>query len=324
MITESTISSLSVYLTDFCNLNCKHCFLKASPQGKKHLDWNQIKTVLDYYRQQNYQIVEFTGGEACLSPFIRQAVVYARKIGFPFVGINTNGVSPDVINTFNPQELDKISFSLDGATAATHDKIRGKDSFKKTLATISQAIKLGFNSEVIFTINRYNLHQVKTIIKLLDQAGVTKLSFNFVSPIGNARRNTDILITPQQWVKARHQVESVKDLKNLTLRFPLMFVTKKEYQEMIPKGYQCILPNSSKTEIRPDGNIFHCCLTIENPRVVGGRIHNQQIVLDKEQEINFIKKHYHHACPARIPQTTSSLIPICVYYKKIIEPTSLS
>lgn len=319
---ESTILSLSIYLTDVCNLNCKHCFLKASPRGKQHLSWEQIKTTLDYYRQQNCQIVEFTGGEACLSPFVRRAVTYARKIGYPSIGINTNGITSKVIDLFSPQELDKITFSLDGATPNIHDIIRGQGSFKKTIATINQAITLGFNVEVIFTVNRYNQNQTKTIVQLLDKMKVTKLSFNYISPIGNAQQNPDVLLSPKDWIKVRSRIESINNLKFLTIRYPPMFVSKTEYNTMITQGYHCVLANASKNEVRPDGNIYHCCLTVENPQVVGGHAKNNHIILDKKEEINYLELHYNSPCPARVQSPSPDLIPICVYYKKIIEPQS--
>lgn len=321
MKTEPTILSLSVYLTNLCNLRCKHCFLRASPEGKNHLTWKQIKTVLDYYRSHNYQIVEFTGGEACLSPYIRRAVTYARQIGFPSVGINTNAVTTKAIDLFSPAELDKITVSLDGVNSQTHDLIRGEGAFERTMATIRRAIDKGFNVETIFTVNSYNQGDILKVIRLLDSIGVSKLSLNYVSPIGNAKDNSQILISPEQWVKIRQKIEKVNKLKNLTIRYPLMFVTPSELKEMKTQGYHCILTNSSKTEIRPDGNVYHCCLTVEEPKVVGGQIKNSKIIIDNKKEINFLQQHPNHPCPARTYLTSKKLIPVCVYYKKLVEPS---
>lgn len=255
-----------------------------------------------------------------MSPHIRKAVSYARSVGFPNIGINSNAITPQVFSIFNPQELDKVTISLDGASAATHDKIRGVGSFDKTMESINIGLKKGFNVEVIYTVNKYNQSEIAKIIQLLDQLEVNKLSFNYVSPLGNARNHTDILISPEEWIEARQKIESTKNLKHLSLRFPLMFATPKEYQSLVEQGYQCLLPNTTKTEIRPDSKIYHCCLTAENPNIDGGHIENSRIIFDKEKEINFLKKNYSFACPARPCSLDQNLIPICVYYKKIIEP----
>jgi hypothetical protein len=98
-----------------------------------------------------------------------------------------------------------------------------------------------------------------------------------------------------------------------------MFVTRTEYKKMLTQGYHCILADASKSEIRPNGQIHHCCLTVENPCVIGGQIQNNKIVLDKKEEINFLKQNYRFACPARITLPSPDLIPVCVYYKRVIE-----
>ncbi|MFA6250042.1 MAG: radical SAM protein [Candidatus Shapirobacteria bacterium] len=323
MRTESTILSLAIYLTDKCNLHCKHCFLKASPRKAHGLDWNKVKTILKYYRRQNYQIVEFTGGEACLSPLLQKSVNLANKLNYPYIGINSNGITTKVIDSFNPTNIYKITYSLDGASPKTHDFIRGKGTYAKTMSTIKKSISRGFRTEIIFTVNKVNQSEIKKVILLLDKIGVAKLSFNCISPIGNANENPSLLITPQEWVKARKQIEKTKNLKNLTIRFPLMYATPSEFDHLVKDGYQCLLANSAKAEIHPDSHIYHCCLTIENPKISCGKVQDRTIIFDKSSEIRFLNHRSQSPCPARLDQTCDNFIPICVYYKKVIQPSNL-
>ncbi|RLC34474.1 hypothetical protein DRH14_02920 [Candidatus Shapirobacteria bacterium] len=283
--------TLYLYLCDTCNLNCKHCFLQASPHKKQFISWNQIVQALQYYRQKNYSILKLTGGEASLSPFIKKTVLYAKQIGYTRVEISSNGTTPAIlslIDYFKPQQVNKFVFSLDGATSEINDYIRGQGSFKKTIYAIKKAIKKQFQVEIVFTVNQKNIHQVKKLVYFLDNLKVNRISFNCISNMGNAKQHPNILITPQQWVEARHKIEQIGQPKHTSLRYPLMFVTPQEYKQLLQKDYHCLIKDYDKVEIRPNGNIFNCCLLGDQPQLKSGKIFENKVVFDKSNIKNFL------------------------------------
>lgn len=70
-------------------------------------------------------------------------------MGFSSITIDTNGyLFNDILFKTKPEEVDLISFSLDGATRSTNDLIRGEDCYDTCISGIRKAIKLGFNVNI--------------------------------------------------------------------------------------------------------------------------------------------------------------------------------
>lgn len=311
---------ISIYLTNQCNLCCKHCFIEGNPRNNDFLSWMQIKNILEYFHK-NYPTVEFTGGEALLSPYFKDSLILAKKLGY-LTGVSTNGVNQIIIDQFTPKLIDKITYSLDGATAKTHDFLRGKGVFDKCISNIKQAIKKGFRTEVVFTSHKLNIKEIPDTIDLLDAIGVKKMSFNFINNRGNATFNQKILITGQDWIDIRKLISKHHKTKQISLRYPVMFTTHQEFEKLTKnKQYFCRLLNPIKVEVYPDGSIYHCCLEPGYKNLKAGRVTDQKVIINTKNEISFANKYKHLSCP--IYQTGpmytngSKIIPFCVYYKHI-------
>lgn len=319
---------IAIYLTNRCNLSCRHCFLEASPKKNKFLSWKNIKTVLEYFIREGYFRVEFTGGEAIFSPHLKRAILYAKKIGYSSIGVSTNGINPIIFKLTNPKLVNYLVFSLDGANDETHDYIRGSGSFKKFLNNIQAAISKGYLTKIVFTINAKNLDEVPRAIALADKLGVNQMSFNYISFMGNAKNNENLLITPQQWIKTRKQIAKVaKTTQKVTIRFPYRFVTFAEYRHLLEEGYRCFLHNPNKTDIFPGGEAYHCCLFTDSQNISYGHLKNGKFIIDPGNEQSFLLKYPLSPCPAqedeafRLKQKLpKSLLPVCVYLKQIINP----
>src|SRR4030088_1278197 len=89
-------SVLTIDLTNRCNMMCDPCFMDANQVGFVHeLSWEDIKTMLDNaisFKPRGQMSVQFSGGEATLSPYFLDAVRYARKVGYNSVQAATNGI----------------------------------------------------------------------------------------------------------------------------------------------------------------------------------------------------------------------------------------
>jgi len=135
---------IQIDITNACNLRCLHCYHpNHSNQGS--LSLNQWKAILDQYdalvKKLHFrpQII-VCGGEPLLSPLFNPILEHAASLGGEYrLTVLTNGtltqrVDFDLIRRFkNPT----FQISLDGHDAETHDFIRGKGSFQKSLEGIS-------------------------------------------------------------------------------------------------------------------------------------------------------------------------------------------
>lgn len=318
---QAEVKKIAIYLTDKCNLQCKHCFIEGDPKNTDFLTQSQIDTALKYFSKEKYSKVEFTGGEACISPYLVPSLKIAKKLKYN-TGVNTNGTNVHLLDQIKPKLVDKLTFSLDGATAKTNDFLRGKGVFKLCINTIKKAIDMGFYVEAIFTVHKLNYHEITKAIKLLDKIGVKRLSFNFINNRGTAILNQDLLLPPEKWVSSRKIIEKASLNTKMSLRYPILFVTPQEFIEIKKNtNYFCRLLEPVKTEIYPNGNIYHCCFVVGVDDITAGKVTDTKVIMNTAKEIAFAKKYAHLSCPVHEVQklfaTKSKLIPLCLYYKTI-------
>ena len=328
MLTIPQDRHLLIYLTNQCNLNCRHCLLRASPQGSQKLSWLQIKKILSYYKDQDFSGVSFSGGEAIISPHLSKAIKYAQKIGYKAIAVNTNGFNQSIFKKISTSEVDIVNFSIDGATSKTHDYIRGKDTFNACLNSIRKSIQLGFYTRVIVTINQKNYREVIDITKLLDGMKVNRISFSYLTLRGNAKENAHLFITPRQWHKVYQKIVDYKDLNFSEVRIPPLFLTKKEVAKLDhSKDYPCLLRKASRVEVLPDGQIFNCCLLSDDPYYSCGKVNKDDLTINRKHELKLLERYPESFCPVQEFQLSqlnnhnpNRLIPVCLYHRTVISP----
>ena len=97
------IEWLGLSAADFCNLNCKYCFISAKREGTL-LDYSKATTFLEFfsdYARPNTKIT-FTGGEPTIHPRLLDMVDFAQEnFTDPRIVVGTNGVlSERLLNGF--------------------------------------------------------------------------------------------------------------------------------------------------------------------------------------------------------------------------------
>ncbi len=149
---DGSIESLTLQITQQCNLRCKYCPYSGSYYNRKHsnacMNIEIAKKAIDFYIQHSFDRREldigFYGGEPLIQyDMIKEAVEYARKQGEGkkvHFHITTNATLLDMekINFLVKNEF-KIMISLDGPREL-HDKNRmktdGKGSFDKVMENV--------------------------------------------------------------------------------------------------------------------------------------------------------------------------------------------
>lgn len=309
---------LYLHVTKECNLSCKHCFWGLKEKSRKSLTQSQIKTVLRYFHQRYFNSLQITGGEPSLFPQLKQTITLARKEGYSSIGISTNGVLSKILDKLTPLEINNITFGLDGATPKTNDYLREKGHFKKCIRSIKKAVKRGFIVQVVFCLYQKNFREIKKIITLLDHLKVFRLSFNYISPTGNAKKNQKLLLSPLQWINSTEIIEKIKT-KNLSLRFPIRFVYSNK-KNLFTKQ-QCSLKKSSQVFVSPDGEIYSCCLLVGEPNCFEAKIIGKKIAVKQKYLKNNKTEDFN--CPApefsRIKRY-KNIVPVCINQRKIINP----
>ena len=135
---------LWVELTNFCNFNCIMCPNKdLKKKDKGYMDMDLYRKIVDEAREFIFDINLAHRGESLLHPEIVEAIKYAKQSKI-FTRLHTNGsqLTENLAENIIAAELDLISFSFDGYTEETYQKIRVGGNFEKTIENIVRFLEI--------------------------------------------------------------------------------------------------------------------------------------------------------------------------------------
>ncbi len=110
--------------------------------------------------QNGYRRLGFTGGEPTIRPELPKLIALAKKIGYGYVRIQTNGIriaDYDYAKTLADAGLTFVKYSLHGHTAELHDKLVAvPGAFEKNLRSIENLKRLKVGIGVNIVLNQWN------------------------------------------------------------------------------------------------------------------------------------------------------------------------
>jgi radical SAM protein with 4Fe4S-binding SPASM domain len=157
-----------------CNLRCLHCAVDAGQPRPNELSLADWERVVEDLAALECPAVDLMGGEVLLSPLLPQVGALLQKAGIAW-GLLTNGWLLDGRQARSLVDLGCRGFgvSLDGATAATHDELRGRrGSYSRALAAIEVVSRLDLkasNRAVLTSVSTKNLGELDAIGELLSR-----------------------------------------------------------------------------------------------------------------------------------------------------------
>lgn len=247
--------SVIFQVTTKCNLRCKHCFLDHS-RAQKEISLDIIEKILDEVKPYKTDHVSLTGGELFLHTKLQDILSIISRKGFVYRMV-TNGSlfeeNLDLIKRFR-ENLDRICFSIDGATAETHDFIRGKGSFEKVIRAVDICKNLGIRTIVQFTANQRNLNEMGKIMNMALEKKFDQLFINTLIPQvkGSNKVLESLMLTPKQRVSLAKKVIALQDYTNNKIEGTSLLFT------MCRLGC-CRALNLGAISIDVDGNLTFCC-----------------------------------------------------------------
>ncbi|HZP23057.1 MAG TPA: radical SAM protein [Terriglobales bacterium] len=174
-------------VTKGCNLRCIHCRATATelmspndlPTGKA---LNVISQIADF----GNPILVLSGGEPLYRHDIFQLAEYATSRGLR-AALATNGtmVTKDIAQKIKDSGIKRVSISLDGADATTHDAFRGiPGAFEAAIYGMKNLQQLGVSVQINTTIARHNAHQLPEVLTLARSLGADALHTFLLVPVG--------------------------------------------------------------------------------------------------------------------------------------------
>ena len=195
-----------------CNNNCLFCMEEDREARYQRLidqtddDVRRMMTADPDARE-----VMFTSGEPTLHPRLPEFIAMARDLGFPIVGMITNGrrlAHRAYTRKLLESGLNHILVSIHGPDARVHDGLtRAKGSFEQALKGMANLLLLkrefpALKVHTSYVINKRNYKLVREFYDMMLPFGVDQHVFNVMMPEGRGAEFFDQLVVQYKDVAA--------------------------------------------------------------------------------------------------------------------------
>ncbi len=174
-------------VTKGCNLRCIHCRATATElSSPTDLPTRTALDIIDQIAAAFNPILVLSGGEPLFRNDIFQLARHATDKGLR-VALATNGtlVTKAVARMIADSGVKRVSISLDGADAATHDAFRGiPGAFEAALYGFRNLKEIGVSVQINTTVARHNADQLPEILELAKTIGADALHTFLLVPVG--------------------------------------------------------------------------------------------------------------------------------------------
>lgn len=257
-------------ITSACNLRCLQCYNRSKYIGKdpepdvtkiETLTFDEGKMVIDQLTELRVPILNISGGEPLLHQHFWDWAAYARgKI--PALILETNGtlLTRETVERIKKLGFVSINVSIDGATAKSHDYIRGEGTYARTVEGIKHAQAVGLSVAVITTCMNLNYHEVGQIMSNLVRAGVSPKNMRhivtiYIPEIG--RGGEDLEPTPEQQRQLYEDWCNGMGCEWIGGRFPY-WKPRHPAEELHENFWGGCCAGTIQCVIGPDGTVYPC------------------------------------------------------------------
>lgn len=189
-------------LTRSCNLSCAHCRASAGlGPYPGELSTEECFKVIDEIASFSRPVIILTGGEPLLRKDIFEIAEYGKNKGLTMV-MAPNGtlLSAENVAKIIKSGIKRISVSLDGPDAATHDNLRQViGAFNQAVAGIKEAKKAGLEFQINSTITKRNVAQIAEIMDLAVELGARAHHIFLLVPTGRAKDMQSDELSPGEY-----------------------------------------------------------------------------------------------------------------------------
>jgi len=199
--------TLTIAITGACNLTCGHCWVEADPaHTHSHVPRQLLHNTINEHAEMGGWGIRITGGEPLCHPDCGELLSFACSTGLSAVILQTNGVL--ITDTLLKKMLQPIcdrlhlEISLDGATAETHDFVRGTGNFIRIMELLSRLDRNGLSQRttLLFTEMSHNLAEFPQVLQLAEKFNCAGVRAGTLVQGGRARPDTSIVpASPEQY-----------------------------------------------------------------------------------------------------------------------------
>ncbi len=196
------ISSISIDITTYCNLQCLHC-LRDKIAPRKHMPLELVEHILKEMRLVGIREIGLTGGEVGLHPELDKIFSLFNEYRMMFNLVSNGFIFEERMFPLlkKARGLSGVCFSLDGATAGSHDMIRGQGSYARVISSIKACTSKNIPVFVKSIMHKENIKDIAETAFLCASLGVKNLGFIVLTPSPHLIEEK-LLPEPQEYMQA--------------------------------------------------------------------------------------------------------------------------
>lgn len=196
---------LGFSLTQHCNLRCHHC-IRDDVGTVRALPVPLVLQACDDAAALFGSVeASFTGGEPTLHPEWDALVDALRDRGIRYRLVTNGWHMKRLVRSIDRWPPAYVRVSLSGATAATHDAVRGRDSFRRVLMAIALLTSRQVPASLAFLVDRRTRTQLAAAADLAESLGCLRLHYVVSQPVpGTAARGEDL--SAAEWRAIREEI----------------------------------------------------------------------------------------------------------------------
>ena len=201
--------TLAFELSNLCNLHCTHCIRGSHQEQVDHLDLALFRRLLDEAAGQFGPLaVVFTGGEPLASDLFPSAVEELRGRGIPYRFVTNGWLIPRHLPLLLRHPPTFVRISLSGASEATHDRQRGRGSFRRALLAAATLLSRGLRAEMSMVVTRDSRSELGDAVALANTLGTHEFHFILPQPTPESALDGSDL-APWEWDVVADEVRSL-------------------------------------------------------------------------------------------------------------------
>ncbi len=171
---------IEITLTNMCNSRCIMC-PPIVHSGKDIMSFELFKKICDESRNMGIEKMDITGGEPLLDNGIFEKVKYAKKIGFRYIHMFTNGSLLNEANSLDiiKSGVDSLTISIDSPIKEEYEAVRIGLKYDKLIQNVHRFWRLREEQKSSTPLIRINM------VALIQNESSRKLFLKTFKPYGD-------------------------------------------------------------------------------------------------------------------------------------------
>jgi radical SAM protein with 4Fe4S-binding SPASM domain len=249
---------LHLYLTESCNLRCRHCGTANDGTAPTYLAAALVRDLIDQAVASGAEGIAFGGGEPFLHRDLLALLAYAAPRLKTLLATNAALIDDDAAAALARLGV-VVQVSLDAPNAIIHDRIRGEGAFAWAWRGIERLQRAGLGERLALnvTLMRPTIGRLPEIVALAERRGIASVRFTALQRMGRAADQwANLAPVPEQYAEAYRYLYACRPPTGTTLSPGLLGL------ELDPpdRGLWCGLGRTLLVDAR--GDIYPCGLFV--------------------------------------------------------------